>query len=449
MISSTMPLAGRLDWHPVHRASALLRRALLSSTATSPDPAEVWDDPTLRYNPAPTGLEDGSTSITYPASLAAMLGLPKISDQDMSCQPAVTRGPDASAPNALLEDISEGDAMLDGTGHAQLQDLVQAFYRRQRQASLIVACSVVTASVLTLVGLALLFNLTSPKAADGKDGAPTDGTSMAWTAPRAVVEMAILDHVPARATRPAKAAPLLIRAKAGTSTPSHTTSGAQVIRAIPGRPLALAPLLPRGHARYLLLRGLPAEAELSAGRRTGPGTWMVKGEEASDLALTLGKRASGDYPLEVYQLDTGNGPQARHRLILRVDQAPQVYAAGLNPVWPLAVRQTPQAPEAAAEPAAMSVIEASVLRERAQRLLGEGNIAAARLLLTRAAEQGHGNAAYELALTYDREVLAKAGIHGIDSDAGVARAWYEYAAQEGHAGAGQRLQTLARRRAAS
>ena len=426
MISSTMPLAERLDWHPVHRASALLRRALLSSTATSPDPAEVWDDPTLRYNPAPTGLEDGPTSITYPASLAALLGLPSSNDQDMSCQPAVTRGPDASAPT--LEDFSEGDAMLDGTAHAQLQSLVQAFYQRQRQASLIVACSVVTASVLTFVGLALLFSLISPKAAVGKDGAPKDETSMAWTAPRAVVEMAILDHVPARATRSAKAAPLLIRAKADTSAPGHATSGAQVIRAIPGRPLALAPLLPLGSARYLLLRGLPAEAELSAGRRTGPGTWMVKGEEASDLALTLGKRASGDYPLEVYQLDTGNGPQARHRLILRVDQAPQVYAAA---------------------PAAMPVIEASVLRERAQRLLSEGNIAAARLLLTRAAEQGHDNAAYELALTYDREVLAKAGIHGIDSDAGVAQAWYEYAAQEGHAGAGQRLQTLARRRAAS
>jgi TPR repeat protein len=62
------------------------------------------------------------------------------------------------------------------------------------------------------------------------------------------------------------------------------------------------------------------------------------------------------------------------------------------------------------------------------------------------AERGNANAAYELALTYDMEVLAKAGIGGVDGDADKARAWYEYAAREGHAGAADRLKMLARPR---
>jgi TPR repeat protein len=63
------------------------------------------------------------------------------------------------------------------------------------------------------------------------------------------------------------------------------------------------------------------------------------------------------------------------------------------------------------------------------------------------AARGEGDAAYELALTYDPEVLAKAGIQNVKADANKARAWYKYAAQAGHVGAAQRLQMLARPRA--
>lgn len=405
MTSSTMPLAERFYCHPVHRVTAaLLHQVLLSPPAISPDPAEIWDHSTLRFNTSPTGLGDGAASVTYQASLSALLGLPGTKDRDISCQPPVALQPAVPAHDTPPE-ISEEEA-LDGTTEAQLKGLVQAFHQRQQQASLIVACSVITAVVLTIGGLALLFNVTHSNA----EMAPKVRTSAVWSGPVA--------HVRVTANRSAKAAPLLIRARTG-----QATLAAQVVHASSGRTLALAPLLPHGSARYLLLRGLPEDAQLSAGRRTGPGAWLVKGDETSGLALTLAKGASGDYPLDVYQLETGNGPQARHRLILRVG-LPQELAA------------VPQS-------------DAGLLRERAQLLLGDGDIAAARHLLTEAAEQGYGDAAYELALTYDREVLAKAGIIGVDSDAGVARAWYEYAAQDGHAKAGQRLQTLAKRRAAS
>ena len=40
MIGSTTPAAEQADWHPVHRANAMLRAALLSSTRTAEPPVE-------------------------------------------------------------------------------------------------------------------------------------------------------------------------------------------------------------------------------------------------------------------------------------------------------------------------------------------------------------------------------------------------------------------------
>ena len=50
---------------------------------------------------------------------------------------------------------------------------------------------------------------------------------------------------------------------------------------------------------------------------------------------------------------------------------------------------------------------------RAMRLLGEGDIAGARLLFMHLAEQGESDAAYELARTFDAEVLTELGARGV------------------------------------
>jgi hypothetical protein len=422
MISSTLSLVEHDEWHPVHRATAMLRQALLTSASSRPDTAEIWGDRLYRLDPAPLELVSGPVSMAPPASLPVLLGL--FSDDDATlCQSPVTYDNDVSAPNAPVMDASREDEMLDRTELLQLQTLVQAFYRRQRQASLLVAASIAAAIVLTFGGLILLFTMTGPGPNKREDANPKDGTSVARTAPRAEIAAPLFRPIPVAADRSTKAAPLLILAKAELPTPGQgaidASLDARVIRATSKRPLALGPLLPLGSARYLMLRGLPDEAELSVGRRTGTGTWMVKATDMADLTLTLGNGASGDYPLDVYLLDASNGPQARRRLVLRVDPAPQAYAAP---------------------------VDAETLHERAQVLLGEGKFAAARRLLTSLAEDGHAEAAYELALTYDREVLDHAGIQGIDADPAIASAWYEYAARAGHNGAAQRLKVLARRR---
>jgi len=435
MNGSTMSLEQGHDWHPVHRANALLRQALLNSASAAPDPAEIWDDSIFRLDPAPEDLAHGPVSIMDPDSLSTLFGVPS-TDSALSCQPCVTCPPDGSAANASLEEAWQGDEMIDQAAQLQLQGLVQAFYRRQRQASLLVACSIVMAVVLTFGGLILLFSITNSQAdpsTNTKDGTPaTHAARQAELAPPRLTPMLV------RSNRSAKAASLLIRTKADAATPAFVRQiayGADVILAAPKRPLALGPLLPLGSARYLLLRGLPEKAQLSAGRRTGTGTWMVKDVDVPNLTLTLGDGARGDY----------DGPQARRRLILRVDETPRVYAGGLSLGWSMPDVSQKAPPGAAAS--TMSKLEADALRERAQTLFTQGDIAAARRLLTDLAVRGEAEAAYELALTYDGDVLAKAGIQNVDADAGKAHAWYKYAAQAGHAGAAQRLQMLATRRA--
>ncbi len=68
---------------------------------------------------------------------------------------------------------------------------------------------------------------------------------------------------------------------------------------------------------------------------------------------------------------------------------------------------------------------------------------APRLLLFHLAERGEGDAAYELARTFDAEMLKKLGASGVGSDPIAARSWYEQASQRGNAEAAERLKILA------
>jgi hypothetical protein len=418
MMRSITPLADLSSCHPVHRATAMLRESLLVSTPAAPGPAGVREE--HKFGLAPE-LAHGPLGITSSNSLVMLRDSSLGSAPTSECQRIVIHTPDGSAPLASLEDASEGDELLDYAVQQQLRTMVQAFHRRQRQASLVVACSVIAALILTLGGLILLFGMTDVAVGSPDGTAPKDSASAVQRAE---------SPISAREKKTAEPAPLLIHARSQTPSPSlgAAVPDARIIVARPGRSLSLGPLLPLGSARYLLLRGLPKYAALSAGRRTGPGTWMVKDDDVAGLRLVVGGTASGDYPAEVYLLGTADGLQARRRFILRVD--PQQSSTGQG-----------------SETASDAARERESLGERARFLLSQGNIPTARRLLTGLAERGDADAAYELALTYDQEVLAKAGFRDIEGDMETAQAWYAHAAEEGHAGAAQRLRTFAKRRA--
>jgi TPR repeat protein len=78
-------------------------------------------------------------------------------------------------------------------------------------------------------------------------------------------------------------------------------------------------------------------------------------------------------------------------------------------------------------------------------LVASGDIAAARLLMLRAAEARDAQAALALAATFDPIILQRIGAYGVVPEVPSARHWYEKAKEFGSEEASQRLEMLARR----
>jgi len=79
---------------------------------------------------------------------------------------------------------------------------------------------------------------------------------------------------------------------------------------------------------------------------------------------------------------------------------------------------------------------------RANELLGQGNISAARIVLERAIEMGSAGASFAIAETYDPRVLSDWKTYGTRGDAAKAREFYEKAAVGGIEEAKDRLKSM-------
>lgn len=398
--------------HPVHRATILLEQVLPNPACNLPA-IKALETPVVRQV-APTAFFELGQALE---------------DARAQCQPPVIDRVDVSVLDASAAHDGDSGDMRDYAAPAQIQGLVAAFHHSQRQASWVVAGSIGAALALTLCGLLIVLGTTSSNAS-GPDRAPAqeDVSSLSPDGYLAMKTASALEPIRVNAV-------------------SDAASEVKLVNARPGRPLALGPHLPLGVARYVLLRGLPEAAKLSSGRRTSAGTWMVKGEDIAGLALTLDDNAGGEHAIEIYLLDSGHGPQARRQLILRVDESPQIYAAGLGLRWPNFFPETSEQPSPAEAPAtAQEQSEVVPLAEPTSQTLARGDIDTTRNRLTELAERGHADAAYQLALTYDREVLDEAGLASIEGDMGAAQAWYQQAAKAGHMEAARRLAMIAKRR---
>jgi hypothetical protein len=116
-------------------------------------------------------------------------------------------------------------------------------------------------------------------------------------------------------------------------------------------------------------------------------------------------------------------------------------AAPEAPATPITQAAPPAAPVAQAVPPVRRLDrdELNAILKRANSLLAIGDIAAARLLLERAADAQEADAALLLARTYDPEVLGTKDIRAITPDPAQARIWYRKAAELGSQHAQQRL----------
>jgi hypothetical protein len=94
-------------------------------------------------------------------------------------------------------------------------------------------------------------------------------------------------------------------------------------------------------------------------------------------------------------------------------------------------------------PLRLDTEDIAILIKRGKDLLADGDLAAARLLLRRAAEAGSAEGALTLGTTFDPAVLRRLGAIGAMADPAKARQWYQRAAELGSSAASQQLAGLA------
>ena len=368
---------------------------------------------TLRLESCPAWVDDLGDRI--PASIFALA--------DGSGDYAAPDAP-KGAHRILAALQSEMAKPLAAAREAQLQALIHDFRKRQQDANLLVAASLFSACLLTVLGFATAMSFARPQPQIENPTLMRRATSIAWQRPE----------------QETKGDSLLI-ATVDAAFHSNADPGAPIILASHGRELALAPLLPRRQARYVLIRGLPDDAKLSSGLRNTSGGWMVRNEDVGNLTLSFRGAefepavapSSGDYPLEVYLLGDETAPQARRNFILRVDaNSSEEEQSAMNlssSLMELAVLSTPP--------------ETVSLLSRADDLMDQGDVASARLLFRHLADRGVDRAAFELARTFDADVLASLNVRGVSGDKKEAKLWYERAAGIGNVAATERLKILA------
>jgi hypothetical protein len=83
-----------------------------------------------------------------------------------------------------------------------------------------------------------------------------------------------------------------------------------------------------------------------------------------------------------------------------------------------------------------------VLSKRGKDLIAAGDLAAARIVLRKAADANDAEAALALAATYDPHALRELKVYGLMPDATLARAWYGKAIELGSKAASRRLEML-------
>jgi hypothetical protein len=181
---------------------------------------------------------------------------------------------------------------------------------------------------------------------------------------------------------------------------------------------------------------------------------MVSQREKSPIAKSTARLATSDADLaESPPATDGAGVAAAAKPVPQAANA--VYAVATTAVAPtegLPTQQPRLQPQiqsgsSLTPPQArrgLSADEIGRLTYRGEAYLAQGDVAAARVLLVRAAEAQDARAALALGSTYDPNVLKRMGVVGIQADLGQARAWYERAAEFGSDEARRRLSALAR-----
>jgi hypothetical protein len=268
------------------------------------------------------------------------------------------------------------------------------------------------------------------------------------------------------------------KALATRDEPSITRLVVQTARGPAGEPVPLG-LTVRGPANGAIvhIKGLMPGMELSTGNAVGSDAWQISATDLGDawIAPPEGFVGSADLVAELRLSDDKivdrQGIKLEWGPPISPEPAPRQFEREEIVAGPTIAREPTQpqpdqeeagprispeptvsqygreepAPPISTVPATRQLDreEIAVLLKRGKDLIATGDLAAARLVLKRAADANDVEATLALAATYDPYVLRELKVYSFAADTGMARAWYEKAKQLGSALALRRLEMLA------
>jgi DnaJ domain len=198
----------------------------------------------------------------------------------------------------------------------------------------------------------------------------------------------------------------------------------------------------------LEISGLPSRTTISRGRRLpGVGGWRILAADVGNAMIYLPPGFSGAIDLAVELRFFDDTVVDRGLLHFECPQTDPIKPAGAAAVSESSADKVlaTAAPkdQNAIQQATDSQRDHELLIGRSEKLLSEGDVEAARILLQPAAEARDARAALALGSTYDPIVLAILQAHGVAADVSLALDWYKKAQEFGSREAQQRLRLLA------
>jgi hypothetical protein len=197
----------------------------------------------------------------------------------------------------------------------------------------------------------------------------------------------------------------------------------------------------------LEIGGLPEGMSISPGRALSTGRWRIAATDIDNALLHPPQGFDGPADLDI-ELRRSDDTVADHRSLHVRWAVPTPAVADRGE--PVAAAQDvsnhmprPKTELARSTPSQIDRGKLDFLVKRGVGLITEGDIAAARILLQRAAEFRDARAAFALGATYDPIMLTMLQAHGVTADARVALDWYKKASEFGSREASQRLNVLA------
>jgi hypothetical protein len=206
--------------------------------------------------------------------------------------------------------------------------------------------------------------------------------------------------------------------RAGFPAPQLVVSGPPTV--LPAETPAVLGVAVDGAAdgARVIICGFASKSVFSAGRSIDDKTWTMPVSDLGDATLIPPRGFVGPMKLIIALVNADRNLADRRALHLQ---------------W------LPPSPNAQAMP---RIAEVNEQLEEGKRHKAAGNLAAARALFLRLAQDGDSRAAFLLAETYDPIALAKHQLLPPDSDIEKARLWYRRASEHGSSEANGRLERL-------